>query len=397
MPNPNRAGRRDAPLSLNRYQKTALKTDKNADEGMQGLGMPLLGLFGETGSLVSALKRKRRDKDSYIGYEKSVVEEFGDTLWYFSNIASRANLELSLVAKRALLKAHNWDQIRSHEFSRFSNIQEGVKCGPTPIPDQNFENGVIDLGARVGLLLNDYNLGKISGNRDALSAHLVEIFRTLVSAADGAHVSLEVAARENLAKVSDRWPIKKRYSPLFDRNFGKLEQLPRRIAMRFQEVQTGGKIYVIQQCAGINIGDRLTDNKIEEDDYRFHDVFHLAYAAILGWSPVLRGLFKVKRKSNPQVDESQDGARATLIEEGISTWVFNYGLRLNHLKSATSVDNSLLTTIRDFVKGYEVEICALWQWEEAILEGFKCFRALCKHRQGIVIADLNDHSIRFET
>lgn len=58
--------------------------------------------------------------------------------------------------------------------------------------------------------------------------------------------------------------------------------------------------------------------------YRFHDVFHLAYAAVLGWSPVLRALLKCKRKSHPWLDENQDGARAILIEEGISTFVFNH-------------------------------------------------------------------------
>ncbi len=81
--------------------------------------------------------------------------------------------------------------------------------------------------------------------------------------------------------------------------------------MVFKEKTIEGKSYVIQQCTGINIGDRLTDNRLEPDDYRFHDVFHLAYAAILGWSPVLRALFKVKRKSCPKIDENQDGARAT--------------------------------------------------------------------------------------
>jgi len=29
------------------------------------------------------------------------------------------------------------------------------------------------------------------------------------------------------------------------------------------------------------VGDRLTDNKAEPDDYRFHDVFHMAYAVHL--------------------------------------------------------------------------------------------------------------------
>ena len=61
---------------------------------------PLLGLFGEVGSLLSALKKKQRDRTSYLGYEDSVIEEFGDVLWYFSNIAARANLDLNALAHR---------------------------------------------------------------------------------------------------------------------------------------------------------------------------------------------------------------------------------------------------------------------------------------------------------
>jgi hypothetical protein len=32
---------------------------------------------------------------------------------------------------------------------------------------------------------------------------------------------------------------------------------------------------------GINVDDRLTDNSALEDDYRFHEVFHLAFATYL--------------------------------------------------------------------------------------------------------------------
>ena len=49
--------------------------------------------------------------------------------------------------------------------------------------------------------------------------------------------------------------------------------------------------------SGEKIGDELTDNAYKDDGYRFHDVFHSAYVAILGWSPVIRKLLKRKRKS----------------------------------------------------------------------------------------------------
>jgi hypothetical protein len=158
----------------------------------------------------------------------------------------------------------------------------------------------------------------------------------------------------------------------------------------------GGKTYVFQRCRGIKIGDCLTDNKMEEDDYRFHDVFHLSYAAILGWSPVMRALFRVKRKSDPKIDETEDGARALLLEEGVSTWIFNHAERLNFFENVHRLDYGLLKAVRELVRGYEAERCPLWLWEEAILEGYQVFRALRCHRRGTVVADLNKRSISFQ-
>jgi hypothetical protein len=110
----------------------------------------------------------------------------------------------------------------------------------------------------------------------------------------------------------------------------------------------------------------------------------------------LRALLRVKRKSKPEVDEAQDGARAILIEEGVSTLAFHHALRLNYFASLKSLDYSLLKQVRDFVTGYEVDQCPLWQWEKAILDGFEVFRKLRIHRRGVVIADLVERSITFK-
>jgi hypothetical protein len=132
-----------------------------------------------------------------------------------------------------------------------------------------------------------------------------------------------------------------------------------------------GQTYVFQRCNGINIGDRLTDNAMRPDDYRFHDVFHYAYAAVLTWSPVVRSALRLKRKSDPRVDEAQDGARATLIEEGIATWIFGAALELEFFANMKPGDLpfDLLKQVRQFVAGYEAEQRPLWLWEEAILVG----------------------------
>ena len=53
----------------------------------------------------------------------------------------------------------------------------------------------------------------------------------------------------------------------------------------------------------------------------------MAYAAVLGWSPTIRAVLKIKRKSLPKIDENEDGARANLIEEGLATWIFETAKR----------------------------------------------------------------------
>jgi hypothetical protein len=252
------------------------------------------------------------------------------------------------------------------------------------------------LAGKAGLLLNEFSAGKIGNNRDLLSAHLAKIFFALIQAAAVADIDLRHAAQNNIDKINSRWPRTRQYAPLFDGTFGEREQLPRKIEMHIVETKVGGKTCVIQLCNGVEIGSRLTDNKVAEDDYRFHDVFHLANAAVLGWSPCLRALLRVKRKSKPEVDEAQDGARAILIEEGVSTLVFHHALRLNYFASLKSLDYSLLKQVRDFVGGYEVEQCPLWQWEQAILKGFEVFRKLRTHRRGVVTADLLERSITFK-
>ena len=80
-------------LELDHYQTQAALTDRSPKQGVGGIHFALLGLFGEVGSVLSELKKKQRDLDSYFAYRTSVSEEFGDVLWYFANIASRAEPE----------------------------------------------------------------------------------------------------------------------------------------------------------------------------------------------------------------------------------------------------------------------------------------------------------------
>src|SRR5260370_32830741 len=71
-------------VTVAEFEAQAAATDQlNPDDSET----PLLGLVGEVGSLVSALKKKRRDTDAFFGYHEAVVEELGDVLWYISRVA----------------------------------------------------------------------------------------------------------------------------------------------------------------------------------------------------------------------------------------------------------------------------------------------------------------------
>ena len=146
----------------------------------------------------------------------------------------------------------------------------------------------------------------------------------------------------------------------------------------------------------IAIGDRLTDNSRDPDDYRYHDVFHMAYAVFLGWSPVTRALLKVKRKSDPLVDEAEDGARAIAVEEAVSALVFARAKTSRHFEGVDQLDYDLLKTIESVVRGLEVARVPTWQWETAILEGFRIFRDLRRARGGRVSWNLDHRTITWQ-
>ncbi len=279
------------------------------------LGVPLLGLFGETGSLLSEAKKKHRDAVSYTGYEATVIEELGDVLWYLAAVAHRGGLSLAELAYHRDGSDHGPQNYTSPlPFAALQPSDLHVQSNPSPA----YETNLLKLAGEVGLLMTAYQEKRLDRNRPALTGALIPIFRTVITAANEAGVTLQQAAEANLTKIFDRWPQERTYPPLFDESAPTHERLPRSLTIEVFERNDGGKLFVYQRRHGINIGDRLTDNILEPDDYRFHDVFHYAYAAVLGWSPVMRALFKLKRKSQPHIDEAEDGARALLIEGGVS-------------------------------------------------------------------------------
>lgn len=290
-------------MDLDDFQKEALRTDRVpvdriADDAIS-LIVPMLGLAGETGQLLSEYKKHLRDGDAHRLFKERVSEELGDLLWYVANVASKFDLSLSNIAAA------------------------------------------------------------------------------------------------NLAKVRERWSSDRSQPLQFDAELPEGERLPRRFEVELIDVPGPSRPQVRVVIDGKPFGAALTDNAYDPDGYRFHDVFHFAYAAVLGWSPITRALLRRKRKSQPLLDEVEDGGRAAVLEEGVAALAFDYARRHRFLEGVAALDFQLLRTIKDMTSHLEVGQCTTGEWEQAVLQGFDVWRAVLAARGGRIEVDLDARRIAF--
>ncbi len=347
------------------YCEDAARTDRltgNSDHVV----LLAAGLFGEAGGVLAELKKTVRESGAYPSYRNRLREEIGDLLWYFARLVTV--LAPSDVQKRDTLTA-----------------------SPLRPTGDDAMSDAFTLGGAAGALL-----ATLQQETDHVAAsQLGTIWRALLRVSAAVDIDLREAARENIEKTQSRWPPDREFVPLFDDDFDEMERLPRSLDVEFRQIERDGKPVVILRCNGLNLGDRLTDNIDHADFYRFHDIFHLAHAVYLGWSPIVRVLLNCKRKSNPRVDENQDGARARIIEEAVSAVVFSRAKETRFYDGVDQIDYDLLKTISEFVRGFEVDKVPLWQWEAAILNGYRVFRSLRDKRGGKVSVDLLNRDLRY--
>lgn len=290
-------------MELNEYQTQAQSTDRvpkraHANPATDVI-VPLLGLAGETGELLSEYKKHLRDGESHQLFKTRVKEELGDLLWYIANVATKFDLKLA-----------------------------------------------------------------------------------------------DIAAF-NIEKTQDRWGEHDSSTINFDAGYLQQECLPRRFHVELREVMIDGKQKIRLLIDSEKMGDELTDNADDPDGYRFHDVFHLAYVAVLGWSPVIRKLLGRKRRSVPKIDEVQDGGRAQVIDEGVSALVFDYAKEHNWLEGVSELDYQLLRTIKGVTSLLEVRRRSVGEWQRAIFNGFEVWREVLKNNGGKMEVDLDARVLRY--
>ncbi len=256
---------------------------------------------------------------------------------------------------------------------------------------------LLGMAGEVGELLGEHKKWLRDGESyrlfpERVKEELGDVLWYLSNVATKHGLSLEEVADFNLSKTARRWhPVTtgRATRKLFDEDFPPSERLPRQMDISIRE-DSG---MAITTNDGSKYGDPLTDSRYEDDGYRFHDICHLSYASVLGWSPTMRALMRRKRKSAPKVDEVEDGGRAIVIEEGISAMVFSYSERRNFLEGAESINYDLLRTIKDMTSHLEVSIRTEGEWEQAILTGLNVWRQVKANGKGRIHADLERRTI----
>jgi hypothetical protein len=104
-------------------------------------------------------------------------------------------------------------------------------------------------------------------------------------------------------------------------------------------------------------------------------------------------LLDCKRKSDPMMDEVEDGGRAAVIEEGVSALVYAYARTRDFLDGATEVDHDIIDMVRKMTSHLEVRARTDAEWGKAILVGFNVWRQVRKDNGGRVTVDLEKRDL----
>lgn len=369
-------------IPLSEYDRLARETDRFP---LSDLVPIQLGLFGEVGGIMSTAKKHRREGKAFIGYQSAVEEEFGDALWYFAALCRRRGVEIGSILQAAASSVNGYTKSVAA-----ATVPNAAICEISePAAVEPLDLILLRLGGAAA------SLAPADAGVSDYAERMKNFADCYLKALRAAEISLAAVVERNLSKARGRFLEPNRSQlPTFDDGFDEAERLPQEFEIEIIQRKSG---VCVLEMNGVVLGDPLTDNISDRDGYRFHDVFHFAHAAILHWSPTFRALIKHKRKSDPHIDETQDGGRAIVIEEGLSALIFAHAKQLDLFEGQHSISFDLLKTIQQFVDGYEVADCPLKLWEEAILQGYAVFRRVLAENGGVVCGSRAQRRIEFRS
>jgi NTP pyrophosphatase (non-canonical NTP hydrolase) len=289
---------------------------------------------------------------------------------------------------------------------------------------------MLGLASETGSILNVYKKylrdGIDLGNsREFLRQELGDLLWYTAAVSTACGLDLEDIAEANLRRTHDRYlrhtkPADYRDLPVFDDGYPSHERFPRHLVVSLSEYKLpsgrqaasmtlvsatpnafpGGPVthgaHTVGYSVGEPLGNPLTDNSRRADTYRFHDSIHLGLMAVLGWSPTMRALLRVKRKSRPDTDECEDGARAIFAEEGLAAVLSRLAATRTGFSSPASIDGDVVEITKAATVGLEAEAIPSWLWQHAIWQGFRAMRLLGENGGGYLVADLDARGLAYQ-
>lgn len=267
---------------------------------------------------------------------------------------------------------------------------------------------LLGLAGEVGQLIAEYkkrqrDVHGYRAFREEVSEELGDILWYAAALARSNGLNLGDIAQRNLAKTNDLFRSGDTLEPHepFDVELPEDQRFPDRLTVTLVENQEtsrrGEPLLRVRMYTGESaLGDPLDDNSEHDDAYRYHDVFHLAHMALLGWSPVMRRLLDRKRWQQPAIDRIQDGGRAAAIEEGLTAYVFTMAGDHSYFANLEHVPPSILKVCTKMTAHLEVSGRSIADWHQAILVGYRAFRHVVDNRGGTLTADLIGRTLTYD-
>jgi NTP pyrophosphatase (non-canonical NTP hydrolase) len=325
------------------YQAKAEASNELHDENPEkALNAALFGLGSETGSLMDIRKKLLTGDLGIDVAREELKQELGDLLWYVSRVATAIDLNLETIASENLERAGRMWRHSAAELRELPELDNGV-------PGERFPRHIRFLFEESELEEN----GKTIKRADI----------TLVEANHNDYPDGPVPV---LGPAGE---------PLFDAN---------------GNPKTRG--YEV----GAKLGAQLDDNSKRVNGYRYHDAIHMAFMTMLHWSPTMRSLMNIKRKSQPEKDAYEESARPIFLEEGLAAVLAALAPRRLQFGTFASIDGDVLTAVNACTKNLESSEVPDWAWRHTIVAAFGVMGDLEAHGGGYVVADLEARMLTFE-
>lgn len=438
------------------YQRLAKETIYSRDpNGSHSVIASMLGLASETGAILDSQKRYLRDSIDLQGNRKLLEEELGDLLWYVAAVATACGLDLGTIAETNLRRTRNAYKAGSQRRIQRPKLELHNTGTEAALPNSEMirdiseyqrlavETSRLNLNGPEGPIAPMLGLASTTGsildcpksdlpNFDPVARKtffrplLGDLLWYLAAVASASNLDLGCVAAGNLGRTRDLYripaqPLQNVFKalPNFDSSYAPTERFPRIIVISFEErpVPPGpplasqklvavapnafpkGPIKHKQKCQGFKVGaplgDATTDNSRRPDGYRYHDAIHWAFVAILGWSPTMRKLLQLKRRSNESTDRDEDGARAIYTEEGLAAILSRLAPRRMGFLGENTVDGQVIEMAKAAAQDLEVQPLPGWMWRRAISQGFVAMQELERNKGGYLKADLDERQLTF--